>query len=134
MEMSNPGGEEGAFNYAWKYLERLDRVERVIDTAFFEANYEDQFKSLVVYWTELIEWMDLKDKKNEKKEQKEHEVWYQSCKAAIQEIRAARAQGKINIDSKVPETFLGWLIALRKFKHAKGLTMPKKDDPGSALK
>jgi hypothetical protein len=118
---------QGAFNYAWKYLERLDSIEKALGEAFAENDWEMQFRLLFVYYSELIEWMDVE-------EDKEHLHWVNDAEDAYDEIKQSRNRGKATISREVPRVFFKWLVALKRLKHAKGLTMPKKDDARFAMK
>jgi len=118
--------EQGAFNAGIEYLKTLIVIERTIDTAFVDNDFNKLNTLLDVLWIEMFEWFndderEIHDKKR-KEQKKAHNILIQ-----------AKKTNKISIPNNIIDTYIERYIHLKLTIHKKGLRMPKKDDPAHAL-
>lgn len=129
MEQDTPTEENrGSFNYAISYLERLNELEKAIDISMVNDNYTRQFPLLNALWLELDRWMA-----KEPKEEELHKKLKQKAFEAHNHILNVLANKQNSIERVDVEASINWLIALRRYLHKLGLTMPKRGDPGSSV-
>lgn len=127
MYESTPESEQGSYNYAQKYLERIDtQVIQPLNVAFANDNYKLQYKILMVFYSEVCEWMN-------KKEEPFYLDLRKKATTSYNIIQNAINRNKRTVPTSAIESLWTLNVQLRKLMHKKGLTMRKMDDPAMAL-
>jgi len=120
-EEEKPPKETASFNSAAEYIRSLITIERSIADAFAKEDWKNVHIGLELFWMELSEWFDDKEKEQQDKIR-------QRCKDVWKKIYEVLKNKEPSIPSEYIEEFVTRTIMLKKILHKWGLRMPHTED------
>lgn len=125
--MADDHKDEGsAWNQFMPYTNNLYEIDKALDNATLNNEWENKYNLLVRLYTKLHPLMNDKDKELQ-------ETFFILCEDKYKALRNARIKGIKMINSDIIDAFNVWEINLRDLWHKKIPLVPSKNDPAYAM-